>query len=207
MILQTGIGPERAYRATEYLLANYPVTHLISSGYCGALEERARTGHAFLASSLKTMDSEDLLESDSTLLSLARSALKQADIPSQEGLLMTSPKAILDTAEKSKVASDSGAKAVDMESFFIHRAVQEKDQKIASLTVRFVVDGLQDPLTDTEGILDAEARLKPLGLMRETIRRPKILMELPGLGKKAGIARRSMSRFLKTLFISESSMK
>ncbi len=87
-----------------------------------------------------------------------------------------------------------------MESAAILQAAAESGKKIASVTVRFIVDALGDELTDTGPFLDENAGVKPLSLVREMIRRPKLLKELPDLGRKAGRARASLNRFVSRFF-------
>ena len=44
LLVLTGMGKERALRATEFVLRKYPVTILISTGFGGALNDKTATG-------------------------------------------------------------------------------------------------------------------------------------------------------------------
>jgi adenosylhomocysteine nucleosidase len=198
VLLQTGIGLQRARRAAQFLTERYPLTHLLSTGYCGGLREELLSGHAVVAESLVAAGEPGLVLSDAGLMKAVEAALKKRDIPFSRGILLTSPQPILRTAEKEKAARQTGATAVDMESYPLILSAAQK--KIASVTVRFIVDALQDELTDTEAFLDDQARVKPMGLVKEVIRRPKILLTLPGLERMASQARAAMLGFCRVFF-------
>lgn len=198
VLVQTGVGPKRASRAAEILFDRFPVSHLLSSGYCGGLKEGMACGQAVIADSLRGLDDEGSVAGDAELGALASEVLIRQSIVFQRGQLVSSPRAVLKIKDKEALAGRTGAIAVDMESYPLVRAAHAK--KIASVTVRFVVDASQDELTDTEPFLDEEAKVQPFRLIREMIRRPKILIELPGLEKKASHARAAMAAFCDGFF-------
>ena len=197
LILCTGMGPGLAYRATRYALQEFPISHLLSTGYCGGLKAGWRAGDAVLPSAVQSsLPDEAPFPSDPALSDRAAKLLQNLNIPVHRESLVTVSKPALKTQEKEELAAKSGAGAVDMESYSILRAVQESGKKIASLTVRFVVDALEDELADTRPFFTPEQGLRPLALMGEVLRRPKILLELPGLEQKAARARASLTPFV-----------
>jgi len=202
ILVQTGMAPAKAERSAKFLIERYPITHLLSSGYCGGLREDLRTGDAVLASEVTSgataADSSET--SDRELLEQARRCLSELKIPHHTGRLLTSSKPILKIPEKKKVFSQSQAIAVDMESYAILKAVQTSGKKIASVTVRFVVDAAQEELVDTGAFLDENSQVRPLKLAQEILRRPKILMDLPALDRKASQARARMAEFFQSFF-------
>lgn len=203
VLLQSGMGPERAGKATAFLLEQFAVTHLLSTGYCGGLNSEIRNADAVIAESI-VMDSDPGETSgtplDATALRRARNVLEELQIPFYSGRLLTASRPILKVAEKQALAGQTGAVAVDMESGAVLKIASRSPKKIASLCVRFVVDALGDELTDTGAFLDAEARVKPLSLARELVRRPKLMMQLPGLERLASRARSNLTKFVLKFF-------
>ena len=201
LLLTTGMGPERAAAATRILLDRYPVTHLLSTGYCGALHESWINGEAVLGNPVRLLEgSQQEYSPDSTLASKAREVLKALNEPCREGPMLCSPRPILKTEEKRVLAERRGAVAIEMESGAILETVRISGKKIASVTLRFIVDALEDELTDTGSFLGENAEVKPLRLVREVIRRPRLLKDLPDLGRKAKRARERMRRFVGSFF-------
>ncbi|MFO1464124.1 MAG: hypothetical protein U1F66_10145 [bacterium] len=201
LLVVTGMGPERAGAAARYLFQQFPVTHLLATGYCGGLREGLANGDALLAERCAPEgEPSGGWLADLPLLRRAEEALRLADIPVHLGTLLTCAKPVLKVADKELLAARSAAAAVDMESAAILRAAAESGKKIASVTVRFIVDALGDELTDTGPFLDEDAGVKPISLVREMLRRPKLFKELPDLGRKASRARASLNRFVLRFF-------
>jgi adenosylhomocysteine nucleosidase len=197
LLVVTGMGPDRAAASARFLFEQYAVTHLISTGYCGALRGGLACGDAVVAERCAFLAEPQAGSlSDLPLLRRVEAALKQADIPIHLGTLITVAQPVLKSAEKELLGAKTGAIAVDMESAAVLRAAAESSKKIASVTVRFIVDALGDELVDTGSFLDENAAVKPLRLARELLRRPKLFQELPDLGRKAARARVSLTRFL-----------
>lgn len=200
-IAVTGIGPERAARAARYLIDNYPVTRLLSTGYCGGLQAGIENGAAIVADRVVLAETpEKMLPVDVPLLRRAEQSLASAGIPYHLGTLVTVAKPVLKNSEKERLVAQIPAAAVDMESGALLEGLGNSEKKIASVTVRFIVDALGDELSDTETFLDENAAVKPLSLVREMIRRPKLMAELPGLGRKAGRARSQLTQFVSCFF-------
>lgn len=200
VLLQTGMGPLRAEKAARYLLKEYPVTHLLSTGYCGGLREGIANGDAVIADTLLGEGDSLKLEVDPNLLREGMDMCKKLEIPVHRGALITVSRPVLKRLDKQKLAQKSSAIAVDMESFSVLREVRESGKKIASFSIRFVVDAVGDELTDTEAFFDPESGLKPLGLLREAVRRPSIMLKLPGLERKASHARVQLTKFIRGWF-------
>jgi len=201
VLVQTGMAPAKASNSAHFLVDRYPITHLLSSGYCGGLREDLRTGDAVVATQVAGSESPMEAESsDSDLVARADRCLEELKIVYHRGRLLTSPKPILKIPEKQKAYSQSQAIAVDMESHAILKAVQSSGKKIASITVRFVVDAAQEELVDTEAFLDENSQVRPFKLAQEILRRPKILLDLPALDRKASQARANMARFFQGFF-------
>lgn len=200
IVFSTGMGPHLAERAARFICQEFQITHLLSTGYCGGLSSGMKAGDAVLPQSLQVLGGQETLSSDPAQLEAAAALLEKLKIPIHRGSMVMVERPVLKTPEKLQLAQASGAVAVDMESYAIMQAAQKSGKKIASLTVRFVVDALEDELTDTGPFFSPESGLKPLALMGEILRRPKILLELPGLEHKASKARGSLTPFVSAFF-------
>jgi nucleoside phosphorylase len=200
LLVQTGIGPRNAEQASRFLLDYYPVTHLISTGYCGALKEGIKNSEVVLATSLLSLGGNlPPLNPDHGFFAEIKERLGRAGFAVHCGPMVTSERPVLKREDKMKLGTAAGAIAVDMESYFVLKAAQES-KKIVSLAMRFVVDALDDDLADTASFVDAQSGFQPMSLLREAIRQPKILMELPGLERQAGRARKKMSAAVQSIF-------
>lgn len=199
LLVQTGMGPKNAEKATRFLLKNFSITHLISTGYCGGLKPGLNNSDILIASSVLGREQGPPLCPNAELLAWVEDRLKQSKIEYQSGPMVTSGQAILKSSEKTQIHQETGAWAVDMESYSVLKVAGE-DEKIASLALRFVVDALQDDLTDTSSFVDDQAGFKMKPFMGEVVRRPKILLELPGLERQARRARKTMTRTFQKIF-------
>ncbi len=202
ILLQSGIGPQRAEKATQFLLQQYPVTHLLVTGYCGGLVEGMKNAEAILADPVMVPEKghAPTFVSDPDLLRQAQQHLEKLKINYFQGPLVTVSKQVLKSQDKKNLAQKSRAIAVDMESYAVMAAAHSFPKKIAMLTVRFIVDALGDELTDTAPFIDESARVKPVAMVKEIIRRPKLLMELPDLEHKASRARTNLTKFVSSFF-------
>ncbi|HKY64494.1 MAG TPA: hypothetical protein VJR29_13890 [bacterium] len=201
LLVTTGMGPERAAAATRILLERYSVTHLLSTGYCGGLAAGWSNGEAVLGNPVRFAGgTAHQHRPDPALAAKVRETLRDLGEPCREGLMLCSPQPVLKTEEKRGLVEREGAVAVEMESGAILETVRISSKKIASVTLRFIVDALEDELTDTGPFLGENAEVKPLRLVREVLRRPRLLKDLPDLGRKAQRARERMRRFVGAFF-------
>jgi len=199
LLVQTGMGPQNAQKAAGFLIENYPVTHLLATGYCGALVPEIKNRDAILASELLSRtDSRQRIACDMSWGDRVAAKLTGLNIPVHRGVMVESPEPILKHEDKVTLAHETGALAVDMESFSVLNTVQRKE-KITSLCLRFVVDALDDNLTNTEAFIEDTGGVKPLRLLGEAIRRPKLLIELPGLERLASGARKNLEKSIESV--------
>src|SRR5262249_20938132 len=123
LLVRTGMGPERAGRTAQFLFQQYPVTHLLSTGYCGGLREGMKNGDAVVADRVcLAEDPEHGFLLDFPLLRRVEVSLQDSNIPHHLGTLFTSHRPILKPFDKEELARKTGAIAVDMESGAILRA-------------------------------------------------------------------------------------
>ncbi|MDX1386400.1 MAG: hypothetical protein R3257_02340 [bacterium] len=199
LLLQTGMGPKRAYQATSFLLNHYPVSHLVSTGYGGALNGELQVGDGVIATSLlDCRHPKEIIRPNFPNPEALATSMKSLGFPLHAGRFVQSPRPVLASKEKEEMAINFKGLEVDMESFGVLKAANEKE-KITSLAIRFIVDEQGVSLPDTSSFLDKEGGVHVSPLVREAVRRPKILVALPQLDRWARIARRHMEKAMDTL--------
>jgi nucleoside phosphorylase len=201
----TGMGPERASRGIQFLLKQYPITHLVSTGYCGALKEGIKTGEGILADHIYSdLKGAKPLLGFKEMISQGKKVLDQQAIGSHIGKLFTSSHPILSVEEKNGIFKKFDSIAVDMESHAIlSNVTEDKEKKIQSLMIRFVLDELHDKLPQSNMMNEVTGEVKPWTLMKSVVKNPVLLKELPILGKKAQLARKNLVSFIQGFFDTE----
>ncbi|MEI8108043.1 MAG: hypothetical protein WCI46_09515 [Verrucomicrobiota bacterium] len=133
VLAQTGVGPIATTHAISTLLAFQKPQLLISTGFAGGLNPKLASGDLLLATNFTT---PTLLENTRTLLrhepQLHFGSLLSQSLPAES------------LAEKSALATTTGASAVDMETASIYRACLDADVPMISL--RAISDSAQVPL-------------------------------------------------------------
>ncbi len=202
-LLETGMGPENASKSVKFFLQEFRPRVFISTGYCGGLQDFVSTGDGVLSSAVFFHQAAHPNRKDGVLLEpqvvqRAQALLQSKGVKVHLGDALTVVKPVLGSVEKSRLGALTGACAVDMESYFVLKTAQIQE-KITSLALRFVVDAQEDNLADTSAFMDQDAGFRPMGLLRETLRRPKLLWQLPGLDRRARQARESLDRAVMVL--------
>jgi adenosylhomocysteine nucleosidase len=172
-IVRGGLGGAAAAQATQKLLATAPGLRLLaSSGFCGGLKEGLEQGGVFLATGVtaraqagKDPARAEVIAAHAEALSIASSALRAAGLSFHTGLLVTIVQPVLTSAEKMKLATASGAAAVDMEAAAVARVALSRGAGFLSL--RAVTDGVKDELPPEVGeFLDESGKVRPTKVLR-----------------------------------------
>jgi nucleoside phosphorylase len=186
-ILHTGVG-EKICRAriTDFLRArNFRL--LISSGFAGGVGGGLQTGDLILARNL----------SEPELLVSAQQILQKHSV---RAVNLHTSKAIVDSiSERTRIASDQGADAVDMETEVIAQACAAGG--IPLLSLRVISDTPLEPLPAPPAVLfDVEHQKTPIGsLAAHLIRHPSTLGRLLLFQRQIAKARGRLSEALLTL--------
>ena len=203
LIVQTGIGRQRAEKATGFVLDRYPVTALISLGFAGALTPDLRIGDVVVCSAVHRASGfgNDEREAapyaaDTRLLALASGGPPSATTRFSLGTTVSVPRVVSGARAKQELSREFQAQIADMESYWI--AGVAFTRRVPFIAIRSISDTLHDDLRAVDHILDAEGRV----LWRRVA--PYFLLHphhLPGMFT----ALRNMQRAEKTLtaFISD----
>lgn len=199
LLLQTGMGPQRAAMAMQFLLAHHPFTHLWITGYCGGLSSQLKSGDAMIATELGNLDPGEAVSlTPSQEGQTLKELLAQHGVESHLGLLVQSKDPVRTSAQKKEVYKNTGALAVDMESYSLLKTVSNFEEntkiKIASFVLRFVVDTWEDELADTDSFVNDRGKVRPLQLAGEMLKRPRLIKDLTALEKLASKARAQLAK-------------
>ena len=198
LLAWTGIGRQRAEASAEAVLAHCQVSAVISIGFSGALAGRLQVGDLVLASEMIGLAGpggneieRTIYQPDRGLLRAATDALGVMSLRAVSGLTLTTPGIITTPAGKQDLGSQTGAIAVDMESYWIARVAS--DRGLPFLALRAISDAQEDLLPDLHQILDAGGSPRVRRLTTRLIREPGNLAALLRLARNAGQARRALT--------------
>jgi hypothetical protein len=125
------------------------------------------------------------------LLCAATEALGATPLRVALGPTVTTPGVITTPAGKQSLGRQTGAVAVDMESYWVARVAS--DRGIPFLALRAISDAQEDLLPPFHQILDADGNPRARRLAIHLIREPGSLVALLKLAGDAGRARRALT--------------
>jgi adenosylhomocysteine nucleosidase len=209
VLLQCGMGPERATQAVLWLCQHYQLSGVLSAGFAGGLQADLSTGDALLVTTIRTMndtparvnhDEDVLLQPDARLAHIAAMAVAQAALVSHAGTLLSTTAVVAQAAAKQDMGRRSGALAVDMESYSIgHVATQSH---IPFAVFRTIFDTASEtfalPVTTCT---TAAGSVRPLRLVGCLACQPWLWGQLPHWGWAAHVAGRHLQRWLQHFFL------
>jgi adenosylhomocysteine nucleosidase len=205
VLVQSGMGRQRAEQALRAALAQYQPVAVLSLGFCGALAATLRVGDLVVCSpvgALLTLPSGPhvapspvgWLHGDGALVQQAMAV----HMPPGAGQLMaggclTVPSVAGPRGVKHWLSESFPSVAVDMESFWIGHLAQEAG--VPLLVVRSVSDTLAESLPSFEGLVDDFGRASLTSLSRYLLHHPLRVAQLARLGLQARRAEQSLTAF------------
>lgn len=183
-VVHTGVGGKACARAIEAFLKRDPVDYLVSAGLAGALDPELKLGDLMIA---ENYSSCELLQSPH--LRLDETAIYLAPI-------VTSTVIVESKAEREKLAKESGAAAVDMETEFIATACAAHDVPMISL--RAISDTVAEPFPAPAKVLfDVEKQKTPAARLAFYLAtHPGAIGRLKSFGARIGEARNALTNAL-----------
>jgi nucleoside phosphorylase len=141
-VLHTGVGEKVCRERIEKFLKDQQFDLMISAGFAGALNDELQVGDLLLAKNFSTID-------------MNQRGLSFSSLPIHMADLLTVPAPIDSSDERNRIARESGAAAVDMETEFIARACDEHGVPLLSL--RVITDTPRKPFpAPTKVLFDIE---------------------------------------------------
>ena len=193
----TGMGRDMALKGIAALLESRPVKPdcILSLGFAGALRDELETGDLVLSQRLYAVGEDSPIESDASLLSLAKDVLDSPDTGRYAiADSLTVPQAVLGAEEKGRLAIATTSSVVNMEDYWV--AQSSVRHGIPFLSVRAVLDTAEQELPPfVSGLEHKGALTRALRLGANLTARPGYVPGLVKLAKQAGIAQRSLASF------------
>jgi adenosylhomocysteine nucleosidase len=196
LVLETGVGPDRARRASDWLLSapvleNVPYRPklIVAAGFCGALTEGRQVGDVVLAT--------EVLDADGTSWPVTWPGELPAGEwhpPLHRERLLTVPRLAGTSQEKAALAARHGAAVVDMESAVLARACRERNVPFGC--VRAVSDDCRTPLSPALVSVLGDGRVGPLRLLAAVGRSPRLVGEMWRLARQTRLAADRLSKAL-----------
>jgi adenosylhomocysteine nucleosidase len=186
LVIETGVGVERALRALDWLL-NEPIhdgrahqpSLLLFAGFAGALDASLHVGDPVLADEVVDMHGNRW-----------RSPL--AAVPGvRSGRLLTTDRFIGEPADKLALGEQHAALAVDMESAAFARRCHERGVPWACL--RVVSDDVSVPFTTEVAGLVEDGQVRLGRVLRLLLRKPWLLPKLLRLARQTRLAARRLA--------------
>lgn len=158
VLVANGSGTELAGAAAD-AAREEDVDMVISTGYCGALDEALRPGDIFVATRVETPHGASY-----------QAVVPRISEPFASGVLHTSAQVVLRAEDKRRLR-ETGAKAVDMEAAAVAgRAVR---RGVAFCCVRAVTDTAEESFAlDYNALREAEGRFSRWRIAAAALRRP-----------------------------------
>jgi nucleoside phosphorylase len=179
-VLHTGVGEEICRERIGKFLADAQFDMLISTGFAGALTDRLQVNDLLVAQNFSTID------------------LKQAQIsPSvRTGDLLTLRTLLHSREDRQRIARESGAAAVDMETEFIARACAAHG--IPLLSLRVITDTPDQPFpAPPEVLFDVEQQRTHIWRFAKFfVARPNRVPALIQFAKRIALARKTLATAL-----------
>jgi adenosylhomocysteine nucleosidase len=188
LLVESGMGRERAARAAEAVIHAHQPAWVISTGFAGGLAPELARLHLVVGNSVSNSDGQRLAI-DVKLVADPRRGL-------HVGRHVTVDRIVRTTAEKRALAEKSGAIAVDMETFAVAEACRAAKTKF--MAVRIISDSVDDELpADLERLVQRPSMAGKLGAAAGAIvRRPGSVKDLWNLREQALLATDRLATFL-----------
>ncbi|HEY7347214.1 MAG TPA: hypothetical protein VH599_02760 [Ktedonobacterales bacterium] len=216
LLVQSGMGRQRAEYALQSVLQRYKPTAVLSLGFCGALAAKLRAGDLVVCSqllALLTMPSPLRPAPSVGMLNCENHLVKRAlhiDVPRTGGLTrflmlrrrarpvgggcLTVPSIASHRQVKEWLSWNFTGAVVDMESYWLGSLAQEAG--VPFLAVRAVTDPLTESLPPLDGLVDAFGRTKKRAMSRYLLAHPLVTGELARLGLHTRRAQKSLTSFV-----------
>ncbi len=172
---------------------------LVSFGLAGGIDPALAAGAVLLPAQILSPDGAPIATTGSWRARLERALVPQglAALVAR-GPLLTSPRAVASVAAKSALFRDSGAIAVDMESYAVAQVALAEG--LPFLAVRVVVDGAADRLPHAVAVaVDAAGKLRLWRLAGALLRAPAEVAPLLRLARRYRSANRSLAAVARAL--------
>ena len=187
VIVQAGVGGDKARRATQALIDAHTPSWVLSSGFCGALRPGMKIGDIVMADSIVDVHGHEL----SVDLKLPGESQPGLHV----GRIVTADAIIRSVQQKQQLAEQYEAVAVDMESLAVAQVCQETRTRF--LAVRAVSDDLSaDVPPEVLSVVGSTPTIRLGAALGAVWKRPGSVKEMWHLREAAQKAAEQLASFL-----------
>jgi adenosylhomocysteine nucleosidase len=197
LLVQTGMGRERAESATRYVLKNYPVRTALSFGFGGALVPHLKIADLIFCQGIHCAGGAhpgQVFHSDRDLLTLAARLSGQHGLRAQVGMGLTVDHVVCRPQDKHALGRSFAAQVVDMESYWIAGLAANGGCRFLGL--RSISDTVAQSLPPFDRFVAPSGEWLWREMAAYLLARPGLLAGLPSIALHARQARRSLAQFL-----------
>jgi nucleoside phosphorylase len=182
-VIHTGVGEKSCRERIGKFLENQQFDFLISGGFAGSLNHELQVNDLLFAENFSTLDGKQ-----------AESSL--ANVSIYAATMLTVPALIDSSEERERIACDSGAAAVDMETEFIAQACAIRG--IPLLALRVITDTPTQPFPAPPSVLFdvQQQRTQIAAFAKFFLTNPKRIPSLIQFAKRIARARRILTNAL-----------
>lgn len=186
-MVESGMGAERAQRATEALLDAHSPKWIISTGFCGALSSEMNVGDIVVANKITTPSHDEL----SVDIGMTSDSSRKLYV----GRTVTVDQMIRSVAEKKELADATQSIAVDMETHAIAAVCRARKTKF--MAVRAVSDDMSTDLPPEVLSLVGETGAVRFGAVVGALwKRPGSYKDMWRIREHAMLASENLAKFL-----------
>ncbi len=192
----SGVGAKNTEVAVHKIVERYGnAGSLIVIGFCGGLVSEAVVGSLVVVESVCTANRNgEVLKADSLLLEAAES-VRITGSRMLRGAMVSVPRVLVSVEEKAQCHRESGAIAVDMETYSAARTANECG--LRWMGVRVVTDGAEQPLPiDFNAFADECGNPDRGKIAMGVLLRPWLIPSLIRLGRHSSRGARLLKEFL-----------
>jgi len=195
LVCRTGIG-KRVEGAMRAVLERYEASFVLSAGVAGALDPDLRAGDLLLGETVVSGPDPEApaVLSDARLLEAVASAAAREGLRVRRGRSLTVDGIVGDPAAKAGLRLSTGADVVEMESYRVGLAAQERG--LPFLAVRAVLDEAADPLPELPGVVAPDGTERMWAVLPYLVAHPQRLPLLLRLARSQRRAMEALGLFL-----------
>lgn len=133
ILLETGIGLEKAAGACKALLKAYKIDCMINFGSAGMIDENLKVGEAFLADEVVNAVDGRVLKTNAQINEAIHAFLIDQERAHSRGRLLSAPEPVVKGSHRKRLCEKFNVGAVDMEAFALAAVTQTQQIPFASL--------------------------------------------------------------------------
>ncbi len=201
LLVQTGMGKERAESAAGFILKNYPVQTALSFGFGGALAPHLTIADLIFCQSLHDASAAHpgpAYDSDRDLIALAARVAERQGLHAEIGDGLTVDHLVCLPEEKQALEQKFSAQVVDMESYWVARCMAERCRFLA---LRSISDTSIESLPPFDRFVGSQGEWLWKEMAAYLLARPQRLAGIPPIFFHTRQARKSLTHFLRAFLL------